>query len=336
MMLFSVAIPTCVEGLLFPVPYVTPERLMRIAKASEDLGYHSVWGNDHLTTQDYVKDEWADAPNYYEPLVTLAFVAAATKRIRLGTSIIVIAMREPVLLAKQIATLDQFSGGRLMIGIGVGAYREEFERVRPDVHHANRGEMVEEGIQALRQQWTERTATHQGKYYHFEEIESYPKPVQDPLPIYVGGNTVDAARRAGKYGQGWLPAVLPLDQFADRMDILRRSAEEAGRDPGTLDIAPQFSVSVAHTHEKALESFRGSQMYQHLLSLRKSTLKDVDTSSIEKFNLVGTPDSIAEQISAYGKLGATHMCSLIFGSRTIEDSLEQMEFFAKEVMPKFS
>jgi alkanesulfonate monooxygenase SsuD/methylene tetrahydromethanopterin reductase-like flavin-dependent oxidoreductase (luciferase family) len=83
MMLFSVAIPTCVEGLLFPVPYVTPERLMRIAKASEDLGYHSVWGNDHLTTQDYVKDEWADAPNYYEPLVTLAFVAAATKRIRL-------------------------------------------------------------------------------------------------------------------------------------------------------------------------------------------------------------------------------------------------------------
>jgi probable F420-dependent oxidoreductase len=335
-MRFSVAIPTCVEGLLYPVPFITPERLLRVATAAESLGYHSVWGNDHLSTQKYVKEAWADPPNYYEPLVALAFVAGVTKRIGLGTSIIVMPMREPVVLAKQVSTLDQFSGGRMLLGIGVGAYREEFESVSPDRKGANRGQMVEEGIQALRVLFTQRQAGFLGKYFHFENVESYPKPLQNPLPIYVGGNTLDAAKRAGAWGQGWLPAVLPIDQLKERLDLLYRSAEQAGRDPKAIDVAPQFSVSIGRTHEEAMAHFRESGMYHHLVSLAKSTLKDVDLSKVEQYNLIGTPDEIADKIRTYAQAGVTHYCALIFGSASIEDTVEQMQYFGEEVMPHFA
>jgi probable F420-dependent oxidoreductase len=334
-MRFSVAIPTCVEGLLFPIPFITPERLMRVALAAESLGYHSVWGNDHLSTQNYVKAAWPDPPNYYEPLISLSFVAGATKRIGLGTSIIVLPMREPVLLAKQAATLDQFSGGRLMLGVGVGAYREEFEAVNPDRRGANRGKMVAEGIQGLRALFTERNASFKGQYSHFEGVECYPKPIQNPFPIYVGGNTMEAAERAGRWGEGWLPAVLPPDQLKQRIDHLRRAATEAGRDAAKIDIAPQFSVSIARTHEEAVALFHASHIYQHMLSLKKSTLKDVDLSKAETINLIGSPAEIGEKIQMFADAGVTHFCSLIFGSKTIEDTIEQMEFFSAEVMKHF-
>lgn len=334
-MRFSVALPTCVEGLIYPVPYVTPELIVRVAVQAESLGFHSVWGNDHLTTQKYVKEDWPEPPNYYEPLISLTAVAAATTRIGLGTSIIVMPMREPVLLAKQVATLDQFSNGRVYLGIGVGAYREEFEAVRPEMRGANRGGMVAEGIQALRRLFTEREVSFEGQYFRFTGVESYPKPRQNPLPIYVGGNTVQAAERAGRWGQGWLPAVLPPDQFRERLGHLRRAAEEVGRDPAGIDVAPQFSVSIDRTHERALERFRNSQMYQHLVSLKKSTLKDVDLSRVEAYNLVGTPDEICEKIRMFADAGVTHFCSLIFGTESIEDTLEQMQFFSEEVMPQF-
>lgn len=334
-MRFSVAIPTCVEGLVYPVPFITPARLLRVATAAEDLGYHSVWGNDHLSTQDYVKKEWTDPPNYYEPLIALAFVAGVTSRVKLGTSIIALPMREPALLAKQVATLDQFSGGRVLLGVGVGAYREEFEAVRPQLRGANRGTVLEEGVLALRQLFTEREVTYQGKYTHVAGVESYPKPVQAPLPIYIGGNTFAAAERAGAWGEGWLPAVLPLEQMRERLERVYQAATSAGRDPSAIDIAPQFSVSIAPTHEQALRKFRNSQIYQHMLSLKKSTLKDVDLSSLEALNLIGTPDEIAERIHDYSAAGVTHFCSLIFGTDSIEDTLEQMQYFSNEVMARF-
>lgn len=335
-MRFSIAIPTCVEGLLFPVPFVTPERLMRVATAAESLGYHSVWGNDHLTTQNYVKAAWDDPPTYYEPLVALSFAANATSRIGLGTSIIVMPMREPVLLAKQVATLDRFSGGRMLLGLGVGAYREEFEAVRAGISQAHRGTMLEEGIQALQTLFRDRVASFEGDYYHFEEVESYPKPEQTPLPIYVGGNAVQAAERAGRWGQGWLPAVLPPDQLKQRLGRLYQVAEEAGRDPTAIDIAPQFSVSIDRSHEEAVNRFRNSQLYHHLMSLKESTLREVDLSAVETLNLIGTPDEISEKIRAFGEIGVTHFCSLIFGSESINEAVEQMQFFSEEVMSQFT
>src|SRR3712207_4153381 len=124
-MKFGVALPSCTEGLCYPVPFTSPEVLQRISVAAEELGYDSVWCNDHLTTQRYVRQRWPQPPSYYDPFVALSFVAAATRRVRLGTSVVVLPMREPVVVAKQASTLDVFSGGRLILGVGLGARSEE-------------------------------------------------------------------------------------------------------------------------------------------------------------------------------------------------------------------
>jgi len=335
-MQFSVAFPTCVEGLIYPVPYITPEKLIEVGLAAERLGYHSVWGNDHLHTQNYVREEWKTAPNYYEPLIALANLAARTKRIRLGTSIIVMPMREPVLLAKQTATLDQLSGGRLLLGIGVGAYREEFEAVRPNAPRStNRGAMVEEGIRGLRLLFSQETASFEGRYYQFRDVMMGPKPQQTPLPIYSGGNSDAGAVRAGRYSQGWLPAVLPVPVLRKKIGILTEAAQAAGRDPSAIDIAPQMSVSLGKTKEEALRQFRESQVYTHMLSLKRSTLKDLDLGQVESMNLIGTPAQVAEQVAGLRDAGVTHCCALIFPAETIEETIDQMDWFARDVARQF-
>lgn len=336
-MRFSVALPTCVEGLVYPVPYITPDKLIKVGLAAERLGYHSVWGNDHLHTQNYVRAEWKTAPNYYEPLISLAVLSARTTRLRLGTAVIVMPMREPVLLAKQAATLDQLSGGRLLLGLGVGAYREEFEAIRPDApKDTNRGRMVEEGILALRELFTREEASFEGRYYRFKGVVMGPKPYQNPLPIYSGGNSDDGAIRAGRYAEGWLPAVLPLPVLRRKIQLLREAAEAAGRNPDTIDIAPQMSVSLGKTKEEALRRFRESQVYRHLLSLKRSTLRDLDLEQVEAMNFIGTPDDVAEQIRAFGDAGVTHCCALIFPANSLEETIDQMEWFASDVLGAFA
>jgi alkanesulfonate monooxygenase SsuD/methylene tetrahydromethanopterin reductase-like flavin-dependent oxidoreductase (luciferase family) len=121
-LIVSAGLPTGMEGLTYPIPFSDPETLIRIAQHAEKLGYHSVWGNDHMTTQHYVREEFPVPPRFWEPLMTYAFIAANTTTLRFGTGVLVLPMRRDiVVLAKQIATLDHFSGGRLEIGVGVGA-----------------------------------------------------------------------------------------------------------------------------------------------------------------------------------------------------------------------
>jgi len=201
-MKISVGLPTGMEGLMYPVPFSTPKDIVDIAVHAERLGYHSVWGNDHMTPQHYVRAEFSIPPNVWEPLITYGFIAAATKTLRMGTGMLVLPMRRDIVVtAKQIATLDQFSGGRLEIGIGVGAYREEFEALQPHFK-AHRGNMVDEGLQALRQLFTERSASHEGEYYQYRDVEMFPKPLQKQLPLYLGGNNRNAILRAAKAGDG--------------------------------------------------------------------------------------------------------------------------------------
>src|ERR1700722_16421880 len=122
-MKFSVGLPTGFEGLMHPIPFAEPGDFVRLAQLCEGLGYDSVWGNDHITTQNYVRDLFpGQVPRYYEPIIVMAHIAAATSRLRLGTAVPRLPMHEPVYLAKQVATLDQLSGGRFMLGVGVGAY----------------------------------------------------------------------------------------------------------------------------------------------------------------------------------------------------------------------
>ena len=333
-MRFGVHIPTCIEGMMYPVPFAKPSDILPTALLCEELGFDSVWGNDHMTTQRYVQQEFAEAPNFFEPLITFSYCAARTTRLRFATGIIVLPMRNMPVLAKQVATLDQLSGGRLILGVGAGAYREEYEALFPDARGVRRGTIVDEGMQALRLLFTERKATFRGSTVHFEEVECFPKPAQDPMPIYAGGNHPEVRRRAGQYGQGWMPAVLSPEEIARGIEDVHRAAAAAGRDGAAIDIAPQFAVSIGRTREEADRRFRGSQLFKHLESLKKSTLRE-QTGGFEQRNLIGSPEEISERIRVYERAGVTTCSGMLFVAGSVAEMREAIELFGREVLPNF-
>jgi probable F420-dependent oxidoreductase len=333
-MRFGVHIPTCIEGMMYPVPFAKPSDILPTALLCEELGFDSVWGNDHMTTQRYVQQEFAEAPNFFEPLITFSYCASRTTRLRFATGIIVLPMRNMPVLAKQVATLDQLSGGRLILGVGAGAYREEYEALFPDARGVRRGTIVDEGMQALRLLFTERKATFRGSTVHFEDVECFPKPAQDPMPIYAGGNHPEVRRRAGQYGQGWMPAVLSPEEIARGIEDVHRAAAAAGRDGAAIDIAPQFAVSIGRTREEADRRFRGSQLFKHLESLKKSTLRE-QTGGFEQRNLIGSPEEISERIRVYERAGVTTCSGMLFVAGSVAEMREAIELFGREVLPNF-
>jgi len=332
----SAGLPTGMEGLTYPIPFSDPEAVIRIAQHAETLGYHSVWGNDHMTTQHYVRAEFPVPPRFWEPLVTYAFIAANTTKLRFGTGILVLPMRRDIVVtAKQIATLDHFSGGRLEIGVGVGAYREEFEALWPDAD-VHRGDMVEEGVKALQTLFSERVASFDGRYYRFRDVELFPKPLQKRLPIYFGGNSPNHLRRVAESADGWIPAGMEADRLAGHVAELRRMAEAAGRNPKTIAVAPQYVAHLGRSHEAAIARFKESQMYKHLMSLRKSTLKAQAGRPMEDINLVGGIDAVVAKAEALKAAGVTHFLGLYFAANSVQELLDQMQLFAEEVTPRIA
>jgi len=329
----SAGLPTGMEGLTYPIPFSDPETIIRIAQAAEKFGYDSVWGNDHMTTQNYVRAEFPVPPRFWEPLMVYAFVLSNTKTLKVGTGILVLPMRRDIVVtAKQIATLDHFGKGRLEIGVGIGAYREEFKALQPDCK-LERGDIVEEGLQALRLLFAERVATFEGKYYRFKDVELYPKTYQKRIPIYVGGNNANNVRRAVAWGDGWLPAGIEVDRLGALVIQMREIAQRAGRDPKTIEVAPQFVVHLGKTREAARARYRESQMSKHLTSLSKSTLKE-QTASSEDINLIGSVEEVIEKAMAFRKAGVTHFLGLYFAANSADELVDQMQMFAEEVMPK--
>src|SRR5579885_2906472 len=330
-MIVSAGLPTGMEGLTYPIPFSDPEAVIRIAQHAEKLGYHSVWGNDHMTTQHYVRTEFPVPPRFWEPLVTYAYLAAHTRSLRFGTGVLVLPMRRDIVVtAKQIVTLDHLSDGRVEIGVGVGAYREEFEALNPD-GKIHRGNMVEEGVQALRALFSQRSASFDGRYYKFKDVELYPKPKQPHLPIYFGGNNSAHLRRTALFGDGWIPAAMPAPTLRRMTAELREMAAAAGRQPSELQIAPQYIVHLGRDQDSAVARFRQSQMYKHLESLKQSTLKGQASVSAEEVNLIGSADVVIERATALREAGVTHFLGLFFAANDVSELLDQMQMFAEEV-----
>src|SRR5262245_7291525 len=326
---FSVHLPTCTEGLVNPVPFATPDDFVRLAQAAERLGFDGVWGNDHITAAPYVRTRWNDPPNFYEVLITLAVVGAHTQRVHLGTAVIVLPLRDPVLLAKQVATLDHLTGGRVILGVGLGAYREEFVAQWPRRADVRRGEMLDESLAALRLLFGERVASFAGRHIAFERIELAPKPRQRPLPIYVGGHNEQAIVRAARFGQGWLPGWRPFPEVRERTALLRRLTAEAGRDPKDVEAAVQFTVMLGRTPEEASTRYRKTGMVQHRRSLAHTGR---DPALAEANNLIGSPASVLDKVAWLAAAGVDHLCALQFPHGSVAEMLDQMEWFAREVM----
>lgn len=332
-MRFGVAIPTCTEGLVYPLPFSDHRALMDLTLEAEQLGFDSILVNDHLSTQGYVRDAWPDPPRYYEPLMTLAWVAARTSVIRLMTGVIVLPVREPVVLAKQVSTLDHLSDGRVTLGVGVGAYREEYEAVRPDLRGHTRAVTMGEGLQALRTLFTDPSASMDGEVVRFTEVEMHPKPVQDPLPIYSSGNAEGTLRRAARWCDGWMPAGIGMARLEEGMGQLRELLVAEGREPDAVRVAPQLVIGLGTTTEAATELFLRSQVHEHLVSLQQSTLRDVAVDTFVSTNLIGTPDQVVARIREMAALGVEELAGLIVIGNTPEELAAQMRMVAEEVIP---
>ena len=169
-----------------------------------------------------------------DPLVWLAYAAAVTERINLATGVLILPQRNPAVLAKECATLDVLSGGRLLLGVGVGWLAEEFAAV--GVSFEDRGARADEYIAALRALWEQEEPTYAGRFTSFEKAKSFPKPARGTVPVIVGGHSAAAARRAGRLGDGFFPWGQDAGDFGRLIGIMRASAVEADRDPDAIEV----------------------------------------------------------------------------------------------------
>jgi len=215
------------------------------ARMVEDLGFESLWVVEHVVmsveySSVYPYDPSGRSPFTAEvaqpdPLIWLAHVAAVTQRVRLATGVLIVPQRNPLILAKECASLDRLSGGRLELGIGVGWVREEAAAL--GVSFEDRGRRTDEYLEAMRTLWREPVASFHGEHVRFDRVVSNPKPLQEGgVPILVGGHSKAAARRAGRYGDGFYPLGVTEEKLALLLEVMRESAAQAGRDPGAIEL----------------------------------------------------------------------------------------------------
>jgi probable F420-dependent oxidoreductase len=214
-----------------------------IAQALEGMGFDSLWLPDHVVVFEQYEPNYLYSPDglppfaprqgWFDPLYGLAAMAATTERVRLGTNVLILPQRNPVLLAKEVAALDHLSGGRISLGVGVGWCPEEFAAL--GVPFERRGARADDYIKAITTLWTDEVATYEGEFVSFTNAVQLPKPVQSPRPpIIVGGQSPAALRRAATLGDGWTSWMLPSDALPETLAALDAACERAGRDPGTL------------------------------------------------------------------------------------------------------
>jgi probable F420-dependent oxidoreductase len=231
-------------GVSVPLPAYQVD-VAAMARTAEALGFESFWCAEHPfipvhTTSRFPGSADGVIPDSYshfvDPFVALARASGATDRIRLGTGIVLVPERHPLLLAKEVATLDRFSGGRFLFGVGAGWLREETEIMGGDFDH--RWTQTRESVLAMKELWTKPEAAFEGRYYRFPPVRSYPKPRQHPHPpVLLGGAAPNVLQRVVAWGDGWLPNRITPEQLAERRATLDRLARDAGRDPAGLTIS---------------------------------------------------------------------------------------------------
>jgi probable F420-dependent oxidoreductase len=231
-------------GVTMPLPgYVIDVAAM--ATKAEELGFESIWCAEHPILPVHTTSPYSGSPDgvipedyahYADPFVSLASASSVTSSIKLGTAIVLVPERNPLLLAKEVATLDVFSRGRFIFGMGAGWIREETEIMGGDFEH--RWTQVRESALAMKELWTREEAEFHGRYYDFPPVKSYPKPVQKPHPpILLGGNARNVFRRVAAWADGWLPNAVTPAEVEEGRATLDRLARDAGRDPGSIQIS---------------------------------------------------------------------------------------------------
>ena len=274
----------------------SPEGIEAAAAVAERLGWSTVWTTDHLMVPGDAADEYG---HIFEAILTLAWVGARHPRLRLGSSVIVVPQRNAVVLAKELATLDALSGGRVLAGVGVGWNREEFANLGVVERFHVRGAYLDETIRLWRHLWSGSTDPFRGRFHSFEDFRFSPLPVQDGgLPILVGGRSEPALRRAGELGDGYHSSASSPSQYGQRLPTIRAAAAAAGRP------MPWLSARVRVEFE----------------------------APTSEYAMRGSPEEIAAEVRAFAALGVTHL-ALSFGTTDPEALVTLAERFARDVAP---
>ena len=222
---------------------------MEICRRAEAAGFESLWGGEHVILPSKIESSYPytadgkipalpDTP-IPDPLIWLAFAAAAAPTMRLGTCILIVPQRNPLILAKELATLDQLSGGKVELGLGVGWLEEEFQAL--GVPWERRGARNDEYIEAMRTLWSGPEVEFHGEFVDFPKVTCSPRPVQPTIPILVGGDSDVAIRRAARLADGYFPGEGDVDRLASLISRVRQAAEDAGRNPDEIEINAMFS-----------------------------------------------------------------------------------------------
>jgi probable F420-dependent oxidoreductase len=222
--------------------YTDPALAVELVQAGEAAGFESAWTVEHTVVPHgyqsaYPYAEGGKLPGgegdfvLPDPLIWMAYVAAGTTKIKLATGVLILSQHNPVITAKQVATLDAMSGGRVLLGVGVGWLREEFDVI--GAVFEERGKRCDEYIAVMREFWTADRPTFNGKFFNFKDAYMRPKPVNGTVPIIVGGHSTAAAKRAGRLAEGFFPA---RGASPELIDLVRRTAEQHGRDPASVEI----------------------------------------------------------------------------------------------------
>ncbi len=272
-----------VEGLPDPAFF------RAVAELAEEVGYDSLWAGDHVSFHNPIVDV----------TVALSTFAARTERIAIGAGVVLLPLRHPCLVAKEFASLDFVSGGRLVLGIGVGGEGgRDFEAVQVDIHE--RGARTDEALCALRELFSGPEATFAGRFFRFAGVTIEPAPAQPAgPPLWVGGRSEAAVRRAGRLGDGWMPIWASPERFARGWADVRRHAREAGRDPDRLAPAVVLPALVGDHSQRAK-----AQLAEHLG--RRYDIR-VEPRLVDRYCLAGTAAECGERLRAYAEAGVRHV-----------------------------
>ncbi|MEV5974285.1 LLM class F420-dependent oxidoreductase [Streptomyces sp. NPDC051921] len=303
MVVYGMQLPVQSQSALYAESWEAaagPDDLLAVARAADVHGFDYVASCDHVAIPRRLAGAMSTV--WYDPVATLSYLAAATERVRLLSHVAVVGLRHPLVTAKAYATLDHLSGGRLVLGVGAGHVQEEFEAVGADF--AGRGGVLDETIDALRAALgPEEFPEHSGERFSFRDLGQRPRPAQQRVPVWVGGSSPAAVRRAALKGDGWLPQGDPRARLAEQIAKLRRLREEAGIE------AP---ITIGAITEALYVGEPGWDTGRRTLS--------------------GKPQALAESLRAYGDMGV-HQIQVRFRSRSRTELTDQMGAFAAEVAP---
>jgi probable F420-dependent oxidoreductase len=290
--------------------------VIKFARQAEALGFESLWCGDHIVlptagTTQYPYTSDGSFPRgaqigFVETLTLLSYVAAVTERIRLGSTVIIVPYRNPIVQAKMFASLDVLSAGRAICGVGVGWLQKEFEVL--GASYPNRGPVTDEYLQIFRTLWTEDHPEFHGKFYQFDGIQFWPKPVQNPLPIWVGGHSKRSIRRAIAYGAAWHPTRQTPEFVLEHIPYVRQEAERVGRDPARFIVSLKRSLHMTDIGLSGEVSFRSGN------------------------SLVGTTQDILDDARRCQDFGIQQL-TYDFRTDDVDEQIAMMEQLADRIVP---